>query len=153
MPLEEVTIAETLKDNGYKTFVAGKWHLGKYDEYGPEKQGFDIAVGTRIGGHTDKYFFPYGAPGLANGQDGEYLTDRLSSETATFIRENRDKPFFIYHAFYAVHTPIQGKPKLVERYEQKRETAGLKHKTVMELPQLSVRMIACQPTPFGRTSW
>lgn len=133
MPLEEQTIAETLKQNGYKTFIAGKWHLGRdYDGYGPTKQGFDIAIASRIGGHTKKYFSPYEAPELPDGPEGEYLTDRLSSETATFITDNKDRPFFVYHSFYAVHLPLQGKPDLVDKYTRKRDQLGLKHETTTE---------------------
>ena len=124
MPLEEVTIAEALKEHGYSTFFAGKWHLGPTEEFWPENQGFDI---NRAGWHRGgpyggkKYFSPYGNPRLTDGPEGEHLPDRLASETAKFIDDNRDQPFFAYLAFYSVHTPLMGPSPLVEKYQAKAE--------------------------------
>lgn len=118
MPLEEVTLAETLKDNGYATFYAGKWHLGP-EGFWPEDQGFDenqggITRGGPYGG--DRYFSPYGNPRLVDGPPGEHLPDRLASETIEFIDENRARPFFAYLSFYSVHTPLLARPDLEAKY-------------------------------------
>jgi arylsulfatase A-like enzyme len=126
LPLEEVTIAEALKGAGYATASIGKWHLGG-PAYYPEKQGFDVNVAGGHTGHPASYFYPYGpetnshhVPGLAaGGKPGEYLTDRLTEEAQGFIKANKDKPFFLYLAHYAVHDPIQGKPELVRKYKAK----------------------------------
>ena len=119
MPLEEVTIAEILKENGYSTFFAGKWHLGG-EGYYPEDQGFDINKGgwERGGPYgPGKYFTPYGNPKLKDGPEGEHLPDRLAQETIDFISIQEDNPFFAYLSFYSVHTPLIGRPDLVEKYE------------------------------------
>lgn len=123
LPLEEVTIAEVLKDNGYQTYYAGKWHLGK-EGYEPERQGFDINKGgIDHGAPPGGYFSPYDNEKLPDGEYGEYLTDRLAQESVDFIR-NRDKnkPFFLYHAFYTVHTPIQPDPDQLTHFEEKAES-------------------------------
>jgi arylsulfatase A-like enzyme len=124
MPLEEVTLAEALKAGGYATFFAGKWHLGPTAEFWPEHQGFDVNKGgcDRGGPYGgNKYFSPYGNPRLEDGPPGEHLPDRLASETVNFIRAHRDRPFLAYLAFYSVHTPLMGRPDLVEKYRRKAE--------------------------------
>ena len=122
MDLEEVTIAEALKKKGYSTFFAGKWHLGPTEEFWPTKQGYDLnsggfSKGGPYGGK--KYFSPYGNPRLSDGPDGEHLPDRLASETCRFIEANKDKPFFAMLSFYSVHTPLIGRPDLVEKYKKR----------------------------------
>jgi arylsulfatase A-like enzyme len=124
MPLEEVTLAEALREHGYATFYAGKWHLGPDETFWPERQGFDINKGgcDRGGPYGGKrYFSPYGNPRLEDGPDGEHLPDRLATETAKFIAENRDRPFLAYLAFHSVHTPLMAPPELVEKYRAKAE--------------------------------
>lgn len=112
-----VTIAELLRKAGYATAHIGKWHLGE-DETGPLNQGFDVNVGGNHKGHPRAYFSPYNNKALPDGPDGEYLTDRLTDEAVHYISENKDRPFFMYFSHYSVHTPIQGKKELVEKYEQ-----------------------------------
>jgi arylsulfatase A-like enzyme len=127
MPLEEVTLAEALKERGYATFFAGKWHLGP-EEYWPEHQGFDINKGgnERGGPYGGKrYFSPYGNPRLEDGPPGEHLPDRLASETGSFIEAQQDKPFFAYLSFYSVHTPLMAPEDLVKKYEEKAKRLGL----------------------------
>lgn len=129
MPLEETTIAEALREQGYATFFAGKWHLGPTEEFWPEHQGFDInkgghARGGPFGGKG--YFSPYNNPRLENGPEGEHLPDRLANETAKFIESSRGKPFFAYLSFYSVHTPLMAPRELVEKYEAKAQRLGLK---------------------------
>src|SRR5680860_167352 len=78
LPLEETTIAEYFKGAGYKTFYAGKWHLGD-EPYSPENQGFDINIGgIDKGSPPGGYYVPYKNPKLPDGPEGEYLTDRLT---------------------------------------------------------------------------
>ena len=125
LALEEITIAEKLKEKGYKTAFIGKWHLGSEGFY-PENQGFDINIGGHEkGSPPGGYYSPYKNPKLKDGPEGEYLTDRLTSESIQFITENRENPFFLYLAFYTVHTPIQAAKKHYEKYELKREQLGL----------------------------
>ena len=129
MELDELTIAEVLKAAGYATCHVGKWHLGPEPWY-PEKQGFDYNIGGCEFGQPPSYFDPYVRKDrlldkmrtLEPRKPGEYLTDREADEAARFIREHAEKPFFLYMAHYAVHTPIQGKKSLVDKYEAKKKT-------------------------------
>ncbi|MGJ8725817.1 MAG: sulfatase [Roseibacillus sp.] len=123
MPLEEVTVAQALKDKDYNTFFAGKWHLGPSKEYYPQNRGFDINIGGyhKGGPYTGKkYFAPFKNPEIEEeSPDGEHLPTRLARETTQFIDENKDSPFLAYLAFYSVHTPLMGRPDLVEKYKKK----------------------------------
>lgn len=130
MEHEEITIAEVLKGEGYKTGFIGKWHLGA-PEWFPETQGFDINLGGCDLGQPPSYFDPYVSkrknplytiPNLKPRKEGEYLTDREAYEASEFIRQNKEKPFFLYLCNYAVHTPIQGQKHLIEKYEKKEKT-------------------------------
>ena len=120
LPLNEVTLAESLKRHGYRTGHYGKWHLGEAPA-GPLQQGFDIQVPKKWykGWPKAGYHFPFKFEGF-NGKKGDYLTDRLTDEALRFIDDNRDKPFFLYLSHFAVHDPIQGRPDLVKKYERKR---------------------------------
>jgi arylsulfatase A-like enzyme len=119
LPLEEVTLAEAMNEQGYKTFFAGKWHLGD-EKFFPEEQGFDINKGgQRGGGPPGGYFSPYKNSRLSNGPDGECLPDRLGDESIKFIQENQDNPFLLYLSFYSVHTPLQTKETYQEKYKEK----------------------------------
>jgi arylsulfatase A-like enzyme len=131
LSLSEKTIAETLKDHGYKTFFAGKWHLGG-EGFLPEQQGFDINIGGyNIGSPPGGYYSPYKNPKLSNGPEGEYLTDRLADESIRFIAENTDTPFFLYLSFYAVHTPIEANRKYISHFENKKAKLGEKGNPVL----------------------
>ncbi|MDP6443109.1 MAG: sulfatase [Pirellulaceae bacterium] len=112
-----VTIAECLRAAGYKTAAMGKWHLGP----DPTSQGFDVNIAGREWGSPSGggYHSPYKYPNLAQRERGEYLTDRLTDEAIKFIRANRDESFFLYLSHYAVHTPIQAKESLTEKYRRK----------------------------------
>ena len=122
LALDSPTLAKSLKQAGYATFFAGKWHLGP-EGYWPENQGFDINMGgvDRGGPYGGKkYFSPYDNPRLPDGPEGEHLPDRLASEAAKFIETNKDKPFFAYFSFYSVHTPLMAREDLRAKYEAKR---------------------------------
>lgn len=110
-----VTLAEALKKNGYRSASIGKWHLGE----NPQSQGFDVNIGGTHAGHPKSYFSPYKNKALVDGNDGEYLTDRLTDEAIAFIKENKDRPFFLYLPYFTVHTPLQGKQDLVDKYKAK----------------------------------
>jgi len=121
LPLEEVTMAEAMAEEGYKTFFAGKWHLGD-EKFFPEEQGFDINKGgQRGGGPPGGYFSPYRNSRLSNGPKGECLPDRLGDESVKFIQENKDNPFLLYLSFYSVHTPLQTKEEFKKKYQTKAE--------------------------------
>lgn len=130
----DYTLAEALHDNGYATFFAGKWHEGKTPDTQPQAQGFDINIGGSSAGQTGSHFYPYSVgkralgPGLESGKPGEYLADRLTDETIAFIDQHRrtrpDQPFLVYLSHYGVHTPLQGKPELVEKFRRKVAAMG-----------------------------
>lgn len=130
MPLDEVTLAQALKGQGYTTFFAGKWHLGESEEYFPQHRGFDFNVGGHSGGGPytgKKYFAPFENPQMKQESPaGDHLPDRLARDTAAFIRDNQDKPFLAYLAFYSVHTPLMARPDLEAKYRKRaREISGV----------------------------
>lgn len=111
-----VTIAETLSQAGYQCASIGKWHLGK----DPRSQGFQVNIaGNQSGSPRGGYFSPYQNPQLSNGAPGEYLTDRLTDEACTFIKDNAKSPFFLYLTHYAVHTPLQAKEKYKQHFQDR----------------------------------
>ncbi len=120
LPLEEVTLAEALKEAGYATAHVGKWHLGEKEAFWPEHQGFDVNIGGYSRGQPASYFSPYNNPRLADGPPGEYLTDRLTNEAIRFIRNTKDRPFMLNLWHYAPHTPLQGKESLVAEFQAKK---------------------------------
>ena len=124
LALEEETIAEVMKKNGYHTFFAGKWHLGDTG-YFPGNQGFDINKGGHhMGQPPGGYYSPYKNPMLEDGPEGEYLTDRLADEALEFIQSVDNEPFFLFLSFYTVHTPIQASRKHIEYFREKKESLG-----------------------------
>jgi arylsulfatase A-like enzyme len=105
-----VTIPEALKTAGYTSACIGKWHLGEKEPFRPQDQGFDVVFDRSREGHFTA--------------QGEYLTDRLTDEAIKFIETNKNKPFFLYLAHHAVHTPIQAKKTIVEKYKKKEPVGG-----------------------------
>ncbi|MFV9551400.1 sulfatase [Algibacter sp. PT7-4] len=125
LPQEDVTIAETFKNNGYKTFFAGKWHLGGQGSY-PEDHGFDINIaGIDAGSPRGGFFSPWNNPKLKNKEKGENLTLRLAKETANFISKHKDTTFFAFLSFYAVHAPIQTTETKWKKYRKKADSLGI----------------------------
>ena len=121
LPLKEVTLAEALKANGYRTGIFGKWHLGN-EQAGPLNQGFDVQIPSWNGCcPRGGYHPPYKMEGLKiEGKEDEYLTDRLNSMALDFIEQAGEKPFFLYLSHFSVHDPIQGREDLVKKYQKKR---------------------------------
>jgi len=107
--LGKITISEALKTGNYISAAIGKWHIGNT----PEQQGFETGFDRDSLGYMGGHFK----------SDGEHLTDRLTDEAIRFINENNPettgKPFFLYLAHHAVHTPIQAKEENIGKYEQK----------------------------------
>jgi len=154
MDLDEITLAEALKEAGYATFFAGKWHLGHEDKYWPTNQGFDINKGgwskgrPYRGKNANGYFSPYGIPTLENGPEGEYLPYRLADETVNFIDNHQEEPFLAYLSFYEVHTPLMAPDGLVQKYQQKKEKRGLEVEWGMEGNKRN-RLVQCHPVYSG----
>ncbi len=130
LPREEVTLAELFKQQNYATFHIGKWHLGKAAYY-PETQGYDVNIGGTYWGAPATFFYPYRGTWsksdpelryvpIGPGKSGDYLTDRLTDHAIEMIKSAADQPFLISLWFHTVHTPIEGKPKLVQHFQQKK---------------------------------
>ncbi|MGL4398287.1 MAG: sulfatase-like hydrolase/transferase [Luteolibacter sp.] len=112
----ELTIAEVLQQAGYHTGILGKWHLGYDAKLHPMTQGFDEFRGF-LGGNVDyhTHFAGYGLKQLDWWKDRQieneagYTTDLLTQYATDFISRNKDKPFFLYLAHAAPHSPWQGR--------------------------------------------
>jgi len=122
---EEITIAEMLKQAGYRTGLFGKWHLGAHLDHGPTEQGFDEFIGLR-GGFIDNYnhYFVHGN-GFHDLYEGKkevfardrYFPDIVTDRALQFVDRNKDVPFFMYVAFNTPHYPEQPDSKFDERYK------------------------------------
>ena len=127
LPHTETTLAKHLQDAGYLTALVGKWHLGDADHF-PETHGFDVNIGGTHWGAPQTFWWPYSGTGrfgpefryvphLEFGTPGEYLTDRLTDEAIKVIDHAGDKPFFLYLAHHAPHTPIEAKESDTKHFE------------------------------------
>ncbi len=153
LPAEAVTLPEALHESGYKTFFAGKWHLGDSTSW-PEQHGFDINKGGwDVGSPRGGYFSPFINPNLENRKDGENLSMRLAEETVEFLRQNdpkiTGKPFFAYLAFYAVHAPIETTREKWAKYRQKAEDAGIAETGFKMGRFLPIRQVQDNPVYAG----
>jgi arylsulfatase A-like enzyme len=121
LPLQERTFADRMRAGGYRTVAIGKWHLGYTHAFHPLSRGFDAFYGFLQGSRS---YLPLREPDRMNAlmRDREpvpetfaYMTDELAREAASQIESNRDRPFFMYVAFNAVHAPNQALPADLER--------------------------------------
>ncbi len=126
LPKSETGIAQALKEGGYQTWHVGKWHIGPRGHW-PEDFGYEVNIAGNDKGSPRTYFSPYHITNLTDGPDGEYLTDRLTDEAITLIRNRRQAPFFLHLSHYAVHAPIEAPLDLIEKYERKSKDLELDH--------------------------
>lgn len=127
LSLDQVTLAEQLKAAGYATAHIGKWHLSyvaRNDKSGlveedlrPEHQGFDVNIGGCFRGGPPSYFSPYQIPALTDGEEGEYLPERLADEAIAFVTEHKNGPFYLNWWPYSVHYPMEAEQSLIEKYK------------------------------------
>lgn len=135
LPLDQKTIADYLKEQGYKTAIFGKWHMGNADIFHPTKRGFDTFYGFRGGARSYYEFNEENVnkrpedkleKGFGNFKESkDYLTDALADAAIDYINENKDQPFFIYLSFNAVHTPMEARKDDLKKFpnlERKRKT-------------------------------
>lgn len=114
LPLDTVTVAESLQASGYQTGYIGKWHLGQDAQFGPANQGYKFAAeinGAHLPGtyRTKNRKIPQ--PRL-----NQFRTDYETQLCESFIQQNKEKPFFLILSPFQVHIPLAGKSKLVEKY-------------------------------------
>jgi arylsulfatase A-like enzyme len=145
MEPSEYTLAEALRDAGYRTAHIGKWHLGLTRPHWPEQQGFDVAFHCHPDpGPPGGYFSPYdvkpdGEPRgnktrvgtITDGPAGEYIVDRLAAEAVKFIEANRDRPFFLNLWNYGVHGPWGHKVEYTKLFAPKKDPRGLQGNPIM----------------------
>lgn len=118
MQSKEVTIAEALRDNGYRTGLFGKWHNGEHYPYTPQGQGFQESLGFNLG-HWNNYF------DTALKHNGKwvktkgYVADVLTDAAISFIEKNHNHPFFTYLSYNTPHSPFQLPDKYFDRYKSK----------------------------------
>ena len=136
----EVTLAEALKDAGYRTALIGKWHLGRYGKYGPRTHGFDEFLGFRDG-MIDDYFDTALEHNGRPARISNYITDALTEAALRFVESNRSRPFFLFLSYNAPHIPNQ----VPQKYEQEYTEKGLS-------PHLAkvYAMITCLDDGIGR---
>lgn len=103
---EEVTLAEALKDVGYRTGIVGKWHLGHHYEHLPLQNGFDSYFGIPYSNDMEMVVYMRGNEVESYDVDQRFLTRRLTEEAVSFIESNKDDPFFLYLAHPMPHVPL-----------------------------------------------
>lgn len=118
LPLDRDVIAKQLKAAGYATGMFGKWHLGEQGDYHPGERGFDEAI-VSAGVHFDFATSP-----KTDYPKGQYLADFLTDRAVDFITRHQDEPFFLYLPHFAVHSPHQAKPELIEKFKPKPGVGG-----------------------------
>jgi len=125
-PLGTPTLASTLQANGYETYTAGKWHMGSDSVFGPNNFGFDHSYGS-LAGAVGMYNHIYANPSnqysitwhrdleIIDGyENGEHATDLVTEDAIRFVERYHEKPFFMYMAYHAVHTPLDERGQFVD---------------------------------------
>ncbi len=138
---DEMTVAELLKQKNYRTAIFGKWHLGDFHQFLPLQNGFDEYYGLPYSNDMwphypqqgEVYTFPdlpliEGNSIIEYNPDQTQLTTNYTERTVSFIRKNRDSPFFVYLAHSMPHVPLAVSDKFKGKSEQ-----GLYGDVMMEL--------------------
>ncbi len=112
---EAITVAEMLKESGYRSAHIGKWHLGE----DPALQGFDVSIAGDQRGHPKRHLAPWNLPNLEEQADGTPLADALTDHAVQFIEQSADRPFLLVLSHYAVHTPVQAPPDEIAAWAKK----------------------------------
>ena len=119
MNYDETTLAEILKESGYKTAIYGKWHNGMQPPYHPNSQGFDDFYGF-ASGHWGNYFSPMLEHNGELVQGQGFLVDDLTDHGLNFIEKSKSEPFFLYLPFNTPHSPMQVPDEYWDRFENKK---------------------------------
>ncbi|MEY4567663.1 MAG: Arylsulfatase [Planctomycetota bacterium] len=123
LPLDRKTIADQLKAAGYATAMFGKWHLGEKAKFHPSARGFDQAI------IADGKHFDFETNPKVDYPPGTYLADFLTDNAISFIRQNKQGPFFLYLPHFGVHAPHQAKKEWIKHFEKKAPVGGHKDPT------------------------
>ena len=110
MSPEALTIAEIFKSEGYATAISGKWHLGNQPDTRPNKQGFDVAYYIDKSNNQTKKIWDKDEI-IVKKFNNRMLTEQFTTQAIKFIKEKKDKPFFLYLPYSAPHFPVQAHPK------------------------------------------
>ena len=144
LPVEEATLADALREAGYATGMVGKWHLGSEEKFHPLNRGFDELFGMvtwgadyldptrkdarimrRAGRPVGESASPpawkgRGADTVMRGNtpvaEDDYLTEAFTREAVAFIRKYKERPFFLYLPYTAVHGPLQVTQQYYDRF-------------------------------------
>jgi arylsulfatase A-like enzyme len=145
LPLGQRTLADRLREHGYRTALFGKWHLGMQPEFHPMERGFDEFYGFLGGAHSYFATPDTGRIAIFDGRkavsEPQYLTDAITSRAVDFIERNADRPFLLYLAYNTAHTPMHTTPQYLERV---RSIADERRRTY-------AAMIAAMDDGVGRT--
>lgn len=142
LDLKEVTIADILQREGYRTGLIGKWHLGAFDpRYKPERRGFDEAVCFR-GGMHDYYNWRLESGDRVIRADGRYLTDYWTDEAVDFLKRSPKDPFYLHLTYNAPHTPLQAPAEDMAIFREREDLS--------EAVKTLYAMIRCLDRNIGR---
>ena len=117
LPLETVTVAESLKASGYSTGYIGKWHLGTTPQFHPNHQGYDFSA--VLGGPHLPGKYRALSSGVPKPKKGQYRTEYEADLCIDFVNKNKDKPFFLMVSPFAVHIPLGAMSEKVDKYRKK----------------------------------
>lgn len=143
----EYTLAEALRDAGWRTGHVGKWHIGLTEPHWPEQHGFEHAVHAHPDPGPPSYFSPYGFRAHQSYKDGpkdEYITDRLTDEAIAFVEANRERPFYLQLWHHGVHGPWGHKEEYTKAFLAKKDPSGRQGNPIM------ASMLKSVDESFGR---
>jgi arylsulfatase A-like enzyme len=127
LPLDQRTIADLLRAIGYRTGLIGKWHQGFSKDHHPQSRGFDEFFGFLVGGHNyalsknaePKFSSVYSHNLIYRGREVQkidgFATEVFTEEAISYMKRAKEKPWFLYLAYNAVHTPLEISDRLKER--------------------------------------
>ena len=158
-----VTVAQLLKDGGYQTFMAGKWHLGNEDAYIPYAKGFEKSFALLNGGanhfNNNPIFFNEPPQYRLDNKtvlfpDGKFSTDVYTDKMIEFIsNKQKDKPFFAYLTYTAPHWPLQVPDDYIDKYKGRYDIGYDSLRVIRFNKQKAMGIIPVNATLPSRTEW
>ena len=159
MALEEYTLAEALRDAGYRTALFGKWHLGSHEDHGPKKQGFDEFFGIRNGfidNYNHHFLHQKGYHDLYEGTtevqaEGKYFPQLMIDRSLAFIDKNHERPFFLYVPFNIPHYPEQALKQHAKLYKDMKDRARAAYGAIVTTTDYYVGLVLDKLAAHGIT--